>query len=183
MISVGTLDGQVMGVRVGTGLYAGFLVALLGGLAWATGEPFVFPSLGPTAFVLAVDRRSARTRPRRVVLGHLLGGIAGLVAWRLLGGGAPVTAAATGFSAAGARLAASATVSIVLTSWAMVAADAVHPPACATTLIVSLGLLSTPGHVGLIGGSIVLVVGVHETVIRSLEHVSAASFEESTATE
>ena len=33
--------------EVGTSLYAGFLFTVLGATAWATGQPFVFPSLGP----------------------------------------------------------------------------------------------------------------------------------------
>jgi CBS-domain-containing membrane protein len=71
----------------------------------------------------------------------------------------PATPAA--FSAGGIRLAASATASIVLTSWALIATETIHPPACATTLIVSLGLLSTPIRVGIIVASVVLLVGFH----------------------
>ena len=33
------------------------LLGVLGGILWATGRPFVFPSLGPTAFVLALRPR------------------------------------------------------------------------------------------------------------------------------
>jgi hypothetical protein len=55
--------------------------------------------------------------------------------------------------------------SVVATSWGMVAADAVHPPACATTLIVSLGLLSTPLEVAIIVASVVVLVAVHGGVL------------------
>lgn len=48
--------------RLGTSLYAGLVFTVLGLVAWATGRPFVFPSLGPSAFVLAFDRRSERER-------------------------------------------------------------------------------------------------------------------------
>ncbi|ELY32636.1 hypothetical protein C498_07733 [Haloferax volcanii DS2] len=44
----------------------------------------------------------------------------------------------------------------------MVELDAVHPPACATTLIVSLGLLSTPQSVATIVASVVILVGAHQ---------------------
>jgi len=126
--------------RLGTSLYAGLLFTVLGAIAWATGQPFVFPSLGPSAFLLAFDRRSERGRAARIVGSHLIGGVAGLTAWWLIAPGASLTATAPAFSPAGFRLAASATVSLVATSWAMIATDAVHAPACATTLIVSLGL-------------------------------------------
>jgi CBS-domain-containing membrane protein len=66
---------------------------------------------------------------------------------------------------AGIRLAASATVSIVLTSWAMIATETVHPPACATTLIVSLGVLATPLRVGIIVASVTILVLAHTTLL------------------
>jgi len=48
--------------RLGTSLYAGLFFTVLGLVAWATRQPFVFPSLGPSAFVLAFDWRSERER-------------------------------------------------------------------------------------------------------------------------
>jgi len=157
--------------RVGTSLYAGLLFTVLGAIAWATGQPFVFPSLGPSAFLLAFDRRSGRGRAARIVGSHLIGGVAGLAAWWLIAPGASLTATPPAFSPEGFRLAASATVSLVATSWAMIATDAVHAPACATTLIVSLGLLSTPTEVAIIVGSVTVLVGVHAGVIRVFEGI------------
>lgn len=151
--------------RVGTSLYAGLLFTVLGMIAWGSGQPFIFPSLGPTAFVLAFDRQSDRTQTRRIIGSHLIGGIAGLLAWSIVASGASITATLPPLSGGAFRLAASATVSIVLTSWAMIATDTIHPPACATTLIVSLGLLSTPLRVGIIVGSVTILVGLHNSVI------------------
>jgi hypothetical protein len=130
--------------HVGTGLYAGLLFSVLGMVAWASGEPFIFPSLGPSAFVLAFERRGERTRARRVVGSHLLGGVAGFLAYSLLAAGGSLTTATPPGSMGGLWLAASGVLSVVLTSWGMTATGTVHAPACATTLIVSLGLLSTP---------------------------------------
>ena len=48
--------------RVGTSLYAGFLFAVLGAVAWASGQPFIFPSLGPSALEREDERRGAETR-------------------------------------------------------------------------------------------------------------------------
>ncbi|WP_281193849.1 HPP family protein [Halorubrum sp. F4] len=157
--------------RVGTSLYAGFLFVVLGAIAWATGQPFVFPSLGPSAFLLAFDRRGGRERAARIVGAHLIGGVAGLLAWSVLAAGVSLTATPPAFSPEGFRLAASATVSLVATSWAMIATDAVHAPACATTLIVSLGLLSTPTEVGIVVVSVVVLVGVHSIVITGFDRL------------
>ncbi|MFT4947254.1 MAG: hypothetical protein ACI8TL_001494, partial [Natronomonas sp.] len=65
--------------QVGTSLYAGTLFVVLGGVAWASGQPFVFPSLGPSAFILAFDRRSDRTTTYRIVGSHAIGGVAGFL--------------------------------------------------------------------------------------------------------
>jgi len=157
--------------RVGTSLYAGLLFTVLGAIAWGSGQPFIFPSLGPTAFVLAFDRQSNRTQSRRIIGSHLIGGIAGLVAWTVLAPEISITATPPSFSSDGFRLTTSATVSIMLTSWAMIATDTIHPPACATTLIVSLGLLSTPLRVGIIVGSVSILVLFHNSVIHVFKHL------------
>ena len=52
--------------RIGTSLHAGLLIAVVGTLAWATGLPALFPSLGPSAFVLATRPDAAASRPQRV---------------------------------------------------------------------------------------------------------------------
>jgi hypothetical protein len=147
--------------RFGTGLRAGLLVAVLGLVAWATGRPFVFPSLGPSAFVLAFDPQTDRDRAVRVVGSHALGALAGLAAWTLVAGGAALGATPPPFSPEGFRLAASAVVSVAATGRAMVATGWVHPPACATTLIVSLGLLSTPTEAAILVASVTVLVAAH----------------------
>lgn len=47
----------------------------------------------------------------------------------------------------------------------MIATDTVHAPACATTLIVSLGLLSTPVQVIIIVVSVIVLVEFHAAVL------------------
>ena len=155
----------VMRYRIGTSVYAGFLFTILGLIAWASGQPFIFPSLGPTAFLLAFERNAARDQSYAVVGSHLIGGIAGLFAWTLVAAGVPITESTAAFSVEGLQLAASATLSVVLTSWGMIAFDAVHAPACATTLIVSLGLLASSTQVAVIVMSVTIVVAVHVGVI------------------
>jgi hypothetical protein len=151
--------------RLGTSLYAGVLFTVLGTVAWLSGQPFVFPSLGPSAFLLAFERRGSRERLYRVVASHAIGGVAGLLAYTLLGAGVTLTATPAPGSAAGLHLVASGVCSIVLTSWGMIATDTNHAPACATTLIVSLGLLPTPAQVGIIVASVVVLVAVHGAVV------------------
>lgn len=157
--------------RVGTSLYAGFLFMVLGLVAWASGQPFVFPSLGPSAFILAFDRRGERTRTYRIVGGHLIGGVVGLAAYTLLASGVAITTTQAAFSPDGLRLATSGVLSIILTSWGMIATDTNHAPACATTLIVSLGLLSSMLQVAIIVASVVVLVETHSVVLALFERL------------
>lgn len=161
--------------RVGTSLYAGLLFTVLGLIAWVSGEPFIFPSLGPSAFILAFERRGERTRTYRVVGSHLIGGIAGFAAYALLAAGVTLTTTTPPLSWAGLGLAASGVLSIVLTSWAMILTGTVHAPACATTLIVSLGLLSTPAQVATIVASVVILVEFHGGVLWCFRRIAGDS--------
>lgn len=151
--------------QLGTSLYAGLLFTVLGLTAWASGQPFIFPSLGPSAFILAFERTGERTDTYRIVGSHLIGGLVGLFAYMTVAGDVSLTTTLPAFSADGFRLTASAVVSIILTSWGMIATDLIHAPACATTLIVSLGLLSTPLEVATIVVSIIILVEFHAGVL------------------
>jgi CBS-domain-containing membrane protein len=109
---------------------------------------------------------SEASDPRRVVLAHVVGVVAGLLAYHLLGGGGVVTDRIAPFSPVGLRLAASSVLAIVLTVAGMLQFAVRHPPACATTLIVALGLLSTPFRGVLIVAAVLVLVGVQEVVVR-----------------
>jgi len=161
--------------RIGTSLYAGVLFVVLGTLAWASGQPFIFPSLGPSAFILAFQRDGDRTDLASVAVSHLIGGVAGLVAYTLLASGVSLVADPAAFSMAGFRLVTSATLSIVATSWGMIATDTVHAPACATTLIVSLGLLSTPLQVTTIVVGVGVLVAFHALVLSAYHQATDPS--------
>lgn len=159
------LSGSMNGNHLGTSLYSGVLFTVLGAIAWVSGQPFIFPSLGPSAFILAFVGRGERTRSYRIVGSHLIGGLAGFLAHSILAAGVTLTTTPPPLSFAGLGLALSGVLSIVLTSWGMIITDTVHPPACATTLIVSLGLLSTPIQVGIIVASVGILVGFHHGVL------------------
>jgi hypothetical protein len=144
-------------------LRVGFLLCLPAAIAWFTGRPFIFPSLGPSAYSLVNDeegKHSART----VIGGHVIGVAGGLLAYYLLADGFALSQIPVSRSWALLRLAASGILSVVVTTAGMLAARMQHPPACATTLIVSLGLLSTFWDAVFIIAAIAVMYGVHKIV-------------------
>ena len=52
-------------------------IGLLSLVALATGTPFVFPSLGPTAFLFFFDPRAPSASPHHAVIGHAIGILCG----------------------------------------------------------------------------------------------------------
>lgn len=116
-------------------------IGLVSVAAVAFGEPLVFPSLGPTAFLLSYSPTDATTTPRNIIVGHFLGVVSGYVALITFGLTGDPSAFAAGFTLARAGAAA---LSLGLTGALMTWMDASHAPAGATTLIVSLGILTAP---------------------------------------
>lgn len=116
-------------------------IGLMATIALVTKEAFIFPSLGPTAFLFFYTPLAPAASPRNALYGHAIGVAAGWGSLTLFGLNHVGPAIATGVSSA--RVAAAA-LSLGLTSGLMIICKAPHPPAGATTLIVSLGILRTP---------------------------------------
>ncbi|HEX8803926.1 MAG TPA: HPP family protein [Acidimicrobiales bacterium] len=130
-------------------------IGAMASVAFVTGRPFVFPSLGPTAFLLFYTPLLPTASPRNTMGGHLIGAAAGYLALVLFGLTDDPPALAT--SVTGARVGAAA-LSLGLTSGAMVWARVPHPPAGATTLIVSLGILREPDQLAVLMLAVALLV-------------------------
>jgi CBS domain-containing membrane protein len=116
-------------------------IALLAAVAMVSRTPFVFPSLGPTAFLFFFTPRAAAASPRNTIYGHAIGILCGYGALWLFGLQHAPPAMATGVSAA--RVGAAA-LSLASTGALMILLKAAHPPAGATTLIISLGIVTRP---------------------------------------
>jgi CBS domain-containing membrane protein len=122
----------------------GFItIALLALLAMVTRTPFVFPSLGPTAFLFFFTPTSPTATPRHAIYGHAIGIACGWGALWICGlAHAPPTIIA---GVSGPRIMAAA-LSLALTGALMIILKAAHPPAGATTLIISLGMVTKPTY-------------------------------------
>ncbi|MGB7171800.1 MAG: HPP family protein [Acidobacteriaceae bacterium] len=109
--------------------------------------PFIFPSLGPTAVLFFFHPMSASASPRHALLGHAIGVLCGYGSLLVLGL-QHVGSAANGpidFH----RVVAVA-LSLGATAFFMVLLKVAHAPAGATTLIVSLGIITRPWHLAVI---------------------------------
>jgi hypothetical protein len=146
-------------------LLVGLLLCVPAVIAWVTGQPFIFPSLGPSAFSLVVDE-GRKSSARAVIGGHLCGVVCGLLAYNLLAQGLTLSELPPHLSLSLVRLAASGVISVILTTGAMLASRLRHPPACATTLIVSLGLLATAEDALFIMVAVVVMCAVHRVLHR-----------------
>lgn len=131
-------------------------IALMSVAAVVTGQAFIFPSLGPTAFLLFYTPTLPAACPRNTIFGHAIGVAAGYLALVIFGltEAAPALATEVTWPRVGA-----AAVSLGLTSGFMVWFKVPHPPAGATTLIVSLGILKTPAQLTVLMIAVVLMVG------------------------
>ncbi len=140
-------------------------LTVVGLVGIALKQPWVFPSLGPTVMVLAETPTQPAAHPRNVLSGHVVGVTAGYLSLLLFGLTDNPAVVQEGLT--GTRLAA-AVLSVGLTAFVLQAIRTPHPPAGATTLIVSLGILKTPASLRALLLSVVLLTVVATAVNRVL---------------
>jgi hypothetical protein len=90
--------------------------------------------------------------------------LGGLLAYHAIAPGLAITRVPPALSAPGLRLAGAGFLSVGLTTFAMLQTDLRHAPACATTLIVGLGLLSTPREAAIVVLAVCLLAAVDRVV-------------------
>ncbi|KOT37823.1 hypothetical protein ADK41_17570 [Streptomyces caelestis] len=144
--------------RIGAGAYAcalcGTVLALCGLVGLLVHQPFLFPSLGPTVMLFFESPRQPASAPRNSLVGHgaaLLAGVACLALFGLTDAPPVIQQGVTA-----ARIGAAA-LSVALTALVLKLLAAPHPPAGATTLIVSLGILTSATELLTMALAVVLV--------------------------
>lgn len=130
------------------------LILVVAAVGWATRQPLIFASLGPTAYEMieTPERRSAQ--PYCVVVGHLIGVGAGFLALWATGAWSAAPVSAAGVPAMRIW---SATMAAALTVLGTLLARASQPAATATALLVAMGLLQAPRDAGLLMAGVVLM--------------------------
>ena len=116
-------------------------VALSGTAAWAFDEPLLFPSLGATAFLFFETPMAEVASPRNAIIGHgvaVVAAVVALAAFGLIDAPSAYEAGVTPERIGAVALA------VALTGGSLRLLRSAHPPAGATTIIVSSGLLDQP---------------------------------------
>ena len=155
-----TRDKNILFATVGEGA----LVVSLAAIGWAAHMPFIFPSLGPTAFEQVERPKAPSSRLYNVVIGHFVALACGFLAlWLLHAWNAPVVTTAKFVPLV--RLAA-ATVAVILTIATTLALKANQPASLATTLLVSLGSMQTARDAVAIIVAVLILAAIGEPVRR-----------------
>jgi CBS domain-containing membrane protein len=129
-------------------------IAISGLAALLLRQPLLFPSLGPTVFLFFETPLSPQASPRNTLIRHgvaLLAGYASLAIFSLF---AAPSVLETGVSL---PYIGAAALSILITMALLIVLSSPHPPAGATILIVSLGLLTTPAQLAAMAAGVVLL--------------------------
>src|SRR5262245_53286376 len=113
----------------------GGLVLAMAAIAWATNQPLIFASLGPTAYELVEQPRLPSATTYNIIVGHLTGLGSGFLAVYLMNAWGAPSVMATGLVFPERMWA--MTISAALTTLVTLVLRAGQPAALATTLLVS----------------------------------------------
>lgn len=159
--------------ELGVGVYSFLLclmtLAISGVVGLAIEQPYLFPSLGPTVMLFFESPKQPAASAKHAILGHLVGILVGAAC--LYGFGLGDDPAVTEQGLKLARVVAAA-LSVALTALLLRAIRSPHPPAGATTLLVSLGVLksSTELVTMMLAVLLVTVVAVTFNRLLAVEH-------------
>jgi CBS domain-containing membrane protein len=129
-------------------------IALSGVLAWVLDEPLVFPSLGATAFLFFETPMAEVASVRNTVIGHTVGTLVAFFWLNVFGLVGDPSAIVAGFTPG--RVACVA-LSLAFTGGILRLLRAAHPPAGATTVIVSVGLLTTVSELAILLSGVLIL--------------------------
>ena len=142
----------------------GGLVLALAAIGWATKQPLIFASLGPTAYELVEQPQLKSARSYNIVVGHLIGLGAGFLAIYVLNAWTAPNVLAAGVVSS-QRLWAT-TIAATLTTFLTLILKAGQPAALATTLLVSLGAMQTRQAAMAVVVGVLIITAVGEPIRR-----------------
>jgi CBS-domain-containing membrane protein len=135
-------------------------VALVG---WATHQPFIFASLGPTAYEMIEMPKRPSAHPYNIIAGNLIAVIAAFAALYVTGAWSVASVSAHGVPLPRVW---AAMVAALLTVFGTLLARASQPAALSTTLLISLGIMQTWQESAVIMGAVLLITMIGEPLRR-----------------
>jgi hypothetical protein len=143
---------------VGAAVYSSALCLVVlagaGSVGILTRMPWLFPSLGPTVMLIFESPKEPASRPLNTLVGHGVGIAAGWLCLLAFGLHGHPAATVAGLSL---RYVAAGAASVAITAFVLTAIKLPHPPAGASTLIVSLGIIATGPRIAAMVGAVILV--------------------------
>ncbi len=140
-------------LEVFVGLNNALAMGFLGLVAHLTSWPLIFPSLGPSLFLIFYAPQRAMSCPRNTLLAHLLGGLTGFLVFSLFSRLGLVSL--VGFDQWRVL---SAAISLGIFGFLMVRLRLLHPPAASTALIAATGFLPHWSYLPILAVSLVIIL-------------------------
>ena len=145
------------------------LIALAGCLGLLFDKPWLFASLGPSAYLIAHSPSERSALPYNMIVGHMIGVCAGLGAVTLLGSAQTPSVFITHHLTAQQVLSSALALGLAIPMELL--AKASHPPAAATVLLMTLGGFPASLHSVLDIMAGVLIIATAGEVFRDLRLV------------
>jgi hypothetical protein len=152
-------SGLLMLIVGAIAMIAGLVIGPAWGIKSAAGFPWLFPSLGPTAYLQAESPAHPSSRFYNTVVGHAIGLIAGFAAVFALGAYYDPVVLVKHELTWGRVIAAALALAITVLVGLVLKAS--HPPAGATTLLVALGAFKLEDTLSVVAG-VLLVASAGE---------------------
>lgn len=140
-------------------------IIVVGILAHFTKQPLLFASLGPSAYLFFEEPMSDKSTPRNSIVGHVVGMAVGYACLVALGLSHQPDVLKAGVTIP--RIFAAA-LSVGFTGAVLTLLRASHPPAGATTLLVSLGFFTSLKELACIAVGVLIVTGLALAINRFL---------------
>lgn len=138
------------------------LLAVLAGIAFASGFWGVLIALTPTAYLLVISPHEQDNSPRTVVVSHMTALITGWVVYSVLAHGITPTSIEP-MSEPGLRIVGSALLAFVVSTAVFYALHVDHPMAYVTTFTAAIGVFPTIQAFAVVVGAILVIGGLQTT--------------------
>lgn len=145
------------------------LILVVSIIGWASHQPLIFASLGPTAYELIETPKRSSARPYNIIVGHLIAVLVGFAAIFLTRSWSVPSVSVHGVPLPRVW---AAVVAALLTAFFTLLLRAAQPAALSTTLLVSLGLMQTAQDGLMIIAGVVLITLIGDPIRKMRLHSS-----------